>query len=238
MPLGPDAVSTFAREGVLPLGQVLDAAQVQAAREHLAQLIAQEKVDRPSSQPGRFIFRRLNVSSFDAWFGTLVRTPAVLDAAEVALGPDVQYFQDNIFYKPAAVGGATPWHQDNIWWHSNPPAMATIWIALDDVDDDNGAVRYVRGSHDRLIEHTLPVQDPQGMTYNVLDPSRVPQDRVVSFAVPAGHAVMHHCLTIHGSPENRSPRPRRAYTVHVMRAGLLSRDEAKNPVLRGRLPAV
>jgi hypothetical protein len=58
----------------------------------------------------------------------------------------------------------------------------------------------------------------------------------VSFVVPAGHAVMHHCLTPHSSPDNRSDRPRRGYTVTLSRAGLTSRDTEKSPILRGKLP--
>jgi phytanoyl-CoA hydroxylase len=238
MRLTAEQIETYRRDGVLPVGRVLSDEQVREARERVERMIERELVDRPNSTPGKHTIRRLNMSQTDPWFGTLVRLPGILDIAESVLGPDIQFYQDNLFYKPAGVGDETQWHQDNIWWHADPPSMLTIWIALDDVDDNNGAVRYIRGSQSRLIEHTLPVRDPQGFSYNMLDPGRLELGRAVSFVVPAGHGVMHHCLTAHGAPFNQSNRPRRGYTVTLQQAGLTSADQEKFPVLRGRMPAV
>ncbi len=240
MRLTAEQKEAYRRDGVVPVGQVLDKEQVQAARTRLDQMREQELMDRPETERGRYVLRRLNVSAGDPWFGSLVRSPGVLDVAESVLGPNLQYFQDNIFFKPANVGGPTPWHQDNIWWQSNPPNMLTVWIALDDVDARNGAVEYVRGSHSHLMDHTVPVLDPKGFTYNMIDPAIVGtelRERVVSYEVPAGHAVMHHCLTLHSAPSNTSPRDRRAYTVTLMQAGLLPGDLTQFPLLRGSLPS-
>lgn len=239
MHLTTEQVETYRRDGVIAVGRVLDNEQLTTARSRLDQMREQELLDKPETDRGRYVLRRLDVSRGDPWFGSLVRSAAVLDVAESLLGPNLQYYQDNIFYKPASVGGPTPWHQDNIWWRSDPPNMLTVWIALDDVDAANGAVEYVRGSHSHLMDHTMPVTDPNGSTYNLIDPQRVgPEllERVVSFVVPAGHAVIHHCLTIHSSPANASPRERRAYTVTLMEAGLTSRDTNQFPLLRGSLP--
>ena len=240
MQLTREQIATYERDGVLPVGRVLTDEQLVTARERLDRMVAEEKVDRPESptKDGHTI-RRLDVSQHDPWFGSVVRSPAILDIAESALGPNIQYYQDNIFYKPANVGGATPWHQDNIWWHGDPPNMLTIWVALDDVDPDNGPVHYVKGSHVAMVDHTMPVHDPGGFTYNLIDPKQVGpelQSRVVSFSFPAGHAVMHHCQTVHSAPPNASPRPRRGYTISLMQAGLFGPETEKQPLLRGRMP--
>jgi ectoine hydroxylase-related dioxygenase (phytanoyl-CoA dioxygenase family) len=113
--------------------------------------------------------------------------------------------------------------------------MLTIWIALDDADATNGAVRYVAGSHSHLVEPLLPIDDVNGMKYKVLAPDQVEVSRAITFSVPAGHAVMHHCLTIHGAPANHSPRPRRGYTVHLLQPGVLKLDPKQHPILRGAL---
>lgn len=238
MALTAQQVEQFRRDGVVPVGRVLNDQQVHDACEHLQALMERQLMDKPGMTPGKFTFRLLNASQFDPWFGELLRSEAILDAAEAVLGPNIQYYQDNVFYKPARDGDMTQWHQDNIWWNSNPPDMLTIWIALDDVAPENGAVRYVAGSHAGLIEHRLPVDDPKGTKYNVIHPDDVKDRDVVTYNVPKGHGVMHHCLTIHGAPANLSDRPRRGYTVHLMRAGLFpKRTTEKNPVLRGNLPA-
>ncbi|MCE9616086.1 MAG: phytanoyl-CoA dioxygenase family protein [Lentisphaerae bacterium] len=226
----------YRRDGVLPLGRVIDETTVAVAREHLEALRQRNLMDNPSRDPERRSFRLLLVSSHDAWFKQIVSAPAVLDAAESVLGPNVQYFQDNVFYKPARDGAETAWHQDNLWWHANPPHMLTIWVALDDVDASNGGVQYIPGSHTVLIPGTQAVNDPKHGTYHMLAPEQVEVRRAVSFVVPAGHAVMHHCLTIHGAPPNNADRPRRGYTIHLQQAGLLKQDPKDAPLLRGRMP--
>ena len=235
MGLTSQQVETYRRDGVLPLGRILEPAVVKDACAHLEALRNKNLMDNPGSGTELKTYRLLNTSTHDAWFQCIINHPTVLDAAVAILGPNVQYFQDNVFYKPARDGAPTFWHQDNIWWHSNPPNMLTIWIALDDVDSTNGAVEYVPGSHSHLIDPQLPINDVNGSSYKVLAPEQVDMKKVVSFKVPAGHAVMHHCLTIHGAPANASDRPRRGYTVHLAQPGVLQLDPVKNPILRGRL---
>ena len=63
------------------------------------------------------------------------------------------------FNKPARVGSAVPWHQDNAYFCRTPPDMLTIWIAIDAVTPDNGPVHYIKGSHVNM----LPAR-PSGVT--------------------------------------------------------------------------
>lgn len=233
MKLSPEQIATYRRDGVLPLGRVLEPSLVTEAQDRLETLRRQNLMDNPGTDPNRKMYRLLNTTTKDPWFQCIVRHPSVLDAAESGLGPNIQYFQDNVFYKPPRDGAPTHWHQDNIWWNAEPPHMLTIWIALDDVDASNGAVQYVPGSHTHLIDPQLPINDSNGMQYKVLAPEQVDPAKAVSFKVPAGHAVMHHCLTIHGAPPNTSDRPRRGYTVHLAQAGVLELDPATHPMLRG-----
>lgn len=237
MGLTAQQVETFRRDGVLPLGRILEPAVVKEACEHLEALRAQKLMDCPKDEADRKSYRLLNTSTKDAWFQCIINNKTLLDCAEAVLGPNVQYYQDNVFYKPARDGGSTPWHQDNIWWNSNPPNMLTVWIALDDVDTSNGGVQYVRGSNASLIEPEMPVEDINGSKYKMLSPeqiAKIDMSHAVSFNVPAGHAVMHHCLTLHGAPPNNSDRSRRGYTVHLAQAGCVKLDPATNPILRGK----
>ena len=235
MKLTTEQVAAYRRDGVLPLGRVLEPALVEQARQHLETLRQENLMDMPVDRRDRKMYRLLNTSSKDPWFDCIIRHPAVLDAAESVLDGNVQFFQDNVFYKPARDGSETAWHQDNIWWHADPPNMATIWIALDDVDPSNGGVRYVPGSHATLIEPEQPHKDVSGYEYKIMSErqlAEIDQMKFVTFNVPAGHAVMHHCLTLHGAPANTSDRPRRGYTVHLAQTGCVKLDPATHPILR------
>ena len=51
------------------------------------------------------------------------------------------------FNKPPGTEHPTPPHQDNYYFCLRPCNVLTMWLALDDVDAENGCLRYVRGSH-------------------------------------------------------------------------------------------
>jgi ectoine hydroxylase-related dioxygenase (phytanoyl-CoA dioxygenase family) len=59
--------------------------------------------------------------------GTLVNGEPVLMAVE-------------LFAKPARVGSAVPYHQDNGYFNLTPPDALTFWLALDDSTVENGCV--------------------------------------------------------------------------------------------------
>jgi len=232
MKLTPDQIEVYRRDGVVPIGKVLDEATVAEAKDHIEVLRQRDLLDNPAEGTDKRSLRRLMVSSFDEWFKSIVNNDNLLDAASSVLGPNVQYFQDNIFWKPPTQGAPTNWHQDNVWWDADPPNMATIWIALDDTDASNGGVRYIPGSQTHLVDGEQEVNG-----YNMLTDDQIDAERAISFTVPAGHGVMHHCQTIHGAPPNRSDRSRCGFTVHLQEAGLKGQDVNECPILRGKMPA-
>ena len=92
-----------------------------------------------------------------------------------------------------------------------PCRALTMWMALDDVDEENGCVRYVRGSHTRGMRphgRTETLGFSQGITDfgQALDA----RDEVACPARP-GDLLAHHALTIHRADANASAtRTRRA----------------------------
>ncbi|MDG2123620.1 MAG: phytanoyl-CoA dioxygenase family protein, partial [Verrucomicrobiales bacterium] len=93
----------------------------------------------------------------------------------------------------------------------DPPHALTMWMALEDVDEENGCVRYVKGSHLKgMREHgrTGTLGFSQGLT----DFGRE-EDLAAEEAMPAaaGDLLAHHALTIHRAGGNSSAtRSRRA----------------------------
>ena len=49
--------------------------------------------------------------------------------------------------------------------------------------------------------------------------------------VKAGEAIFHHSLTLHGSGENKSAQPRRAFVINAFVDGVLS--DSNEPLLEG-----
>ena len=172
-------------------------------------------------------------------FRQLVYHKPLLDIAESLIGGNVQLFQDQALYKPANNGGPIPWHQDNAYWRCQPADLVSIWIALDNADEENGCMNVIPGSHvSGVVEHSR-AKTGDGNTSAILQTSQVDDSKAVSIPLSAGHAMVHHCLMFHTTLPNYSSRDRRAMVIHYMPVGtrngeseLLEEDDF--PLLRGK----
>lgn len=114
-------------------------------------------------------------------------------------GKNMQYFN-----KPPLIGKPTPPHQDGYYFMLTPCEALTMWFALDDVDEENGCVRYVRGSnHWEMRNHGRT--EVLGFSQGIIDYG-TPQDLEHEIAFPAqpGDLLVHHAMTIHRADGNRS----------------------------------
>ena len=85
----------------------------------------------------------------DSFFDAYRDHPRWRQVAEALLGEPVGAEEPEWFNKPPGTVHVTPPHQDNYYFCLTPPHVLTIWLALDDVDAENGCLRYVAGSHTR-----------------------------------------------------------------------------------------
>lgn len=147
----------------------------------------------------------------DPWFHDLLTAGPFRQLAEELLrGPvvpkNLQYFD-----KPAGSNRPTPAHQDGFYFMLAPCEALTMWLALDDVDESTGCVRYLRGSHRRGLREHAPTQT-LGFSQGVVDySSELDGAQEQACPVQAGTLLVHHALTIHRADGNRSPsRSRRS----------------------------
>lgn len=125
---------------------------------------------------------------------------------EEVIGKTIEYFN-----KPAKVGKATPPHQDGYYFMLNPVSAVTMWMALEDVNQENGWVSYVQGSH-------LKGMRPHSRTDTIGFSQGIPDfglkedlENEVFFATRPGDLLIHHALTIHrASPNTSTDRSRKA----------------------------
>jgi len=143
------------------------------------------------------------------------------EIAGLLLGAEsVRLWQDQLLFKPPGGPHETTigWHQDWASWNTvaSREAFVTAWVAFDDVDDENGAMQMIPGSHKwGLIEGASNFfgtdRDAQLET---LGAGRSAQPR--SVVMSAGQVSFHHPLTFHGSGANTSNRLRRSLAVHFV----------------------
>lgn len=146
-------------------------------------------------------------------------------AASVArqlLGESATLDYDQFLAKRPRKGGAAfAWHQDLGYWPTTPELdtlTATVSLALDDADDENGCLQVVPGTHleDRLRPHVPVFRAASGGERDgghTLSVELTADDKVVSLPVRRGSVSVHNEKILHGSPGNRSDRWRRTYIV-------------------------
>lgn len=123
----------------------------------------------------------------------------------------VTVFNASYFAKPPRVGLETKEHQDNAYFHLDPPQAVTCWVGLDDSEVGNGGLFYYKGSHrGGMLPHGSIGN--LGASQAILDPDEVSEEYPLRFlTLKRGDVVIHHTLVIHGSVANYSDRPRRAF---------------------------
>jgi phytanoyl-CoA hydroxylase len=219
----------FEQDGFFPLHDVLTPLEVTALRQRMAD-IGNEVVTFPQEyvqlEPGvesgdvapdpvRFnnVRKIWNLTRFDPVFQAYARHPKILSVVTGLLGPNVKIFADQTLCKPPKIGSAKPPHQDSAYWTAiDPPNLVVCWMALDDVGEHNGCMRFVPGSHQHgVIEHKH-LED-----FRVED-KNFDYDDEVSVALNAGSCSFHHSLVLHRTEANTSPLHRIGLTVAYMSA--------------------
>jgi ectoine hydroxylase-related dioxygenase (phytanoyl-CoA dioxygenase family) len=143
-----------------------------------------------------------------------------------------RFWHDQLFRKPAYHGGVVAWHQDYSYWtRTQPMAHLTCWMALDDSTRENGCLYYIPGSHKWNLLPITGLAGDMNEIMTVLDEEQKQAFRPVPIELKRGQCSFHHPLTVHGSYENRSDRPRRATLVNVFRDGV--RSASDEPLLAG-----
>ena len=94
------------------------------------------------------------------WLADLVRHPAILDAVEDVLGPNLLVWSTSFFIKAAGDPAYVSWHQDATYWGPSEPDVVTAWLAVTDATVDNGAMRMRAGEmslhHVRMVHGSPP----------------------------------------------------------------------------------
>ena len=150
-----------------------------------------------------------SLAKHDPYFRDLFNSEKFLTAAGFLLGGPATPPSVHQLNKPARVGPPTRPHQDAAYLSIPPGNSLTIWVALEPADAENGAMIYLRGSHQNGLRphinngsnyfaNVIADYDSEGSS----DEGMVPAD--------PGDMLAHHALTIHRTNANQSERSRNA----------------------------
>ena len=88
-----------------------------------------------------------SVDQHDLFFNDLLTSSNLIELSALLLNDTIIPKNLAYFNKPAIIGKATPPHQDGYYFKIHPPIALTVWVALESSDEENGNVKYVKGSH-------------------------------------------------------------------------------------------
>lgn len=142
----------------------------------------------------------------------------------------VQVWWVQLLYKPPATASTNPtvgWHQDWQYWQNawaDGSDLFTAWVALSDVTESSGPMRFVRGSQTwGLVEGDFfgdfeqqKLEKPGGSTW----------EEVVAVLPPGGVSI-HDKLVLHGSGVNVSNGPRRSFAIHMRTQNSAPRNDKR-----------
>lgn len=245
--LTDDQVDFFKVNGYLANVKLLDERQIEKLKEELLDVmnaghpnhdLLYEFHTNESSDPGKVLFHALGHWRMTAGFHDVLWNPAFVMAAYQLLGNKaVRFWHDQLFCKPANHGGVVAWHQDYSYWtRSKPMQHLTCWIGLDDATVENGCLHYIPGSHKwGFLNKPVLTGEMDGLKAFLDEKQQEELRHSLPIEMKKGYATFHHPLLVHGSFENKSDKPRRAFVINVFADGTYS--DSDTPLLDG-VPAI
>ena len=231
---------SFRKDGYVFLPGFLNKEEVEALNEKLATFIKEVVPSLPAehafyedkNDPAS-LKQLFHLNAYDPFFQQMLVGSKFEELAEMLLEDKVLPKNLEFFNKPPKIGKPTPPHQDNYYFMLKPAEAVTMWLALEEVDSENGCVRYVKGSHlNGMRPHgrTQTLGFSQGMTDFGQEEDLANE---VAFPAKPGDLLVHHSMTIHRADGNTSSsRSRRAMGLIYFAASAKEDTAAKEAYQR------
>lgn len=176
----------------------------------------------------------INIWKSDECFRDIVLCPELGKYVANLMGwKGARVAQDQVWAKPPK-STALVFHRDSPYFDFEPADVLTVWIALDDMDEEVGPLQYVYGSHNwgdfrsgSANQFFSKSHHNKSLLYDAaLKASYNPDElRLETVGVRAGGAGIHNGRTWHGSGSNDSPtKPRRGIGIHFVPADAIFKE--------------
>ena len=138
----------------------------------------------------------------------LVTQPRLLDLVADLIGETIICRHSHFFAKLPHDEKRVSWHQDASYWPLTKSKVVTIWLAIDDADEENSCLQIVPGSHLQTQIAFMPSTEEENnvLTQRVDAPWRYGD--IHPLVLKAGQVSLHSDWLLHGSDPNTSDRRR------------------------------
>jgi ectoine hydroxylase len=222
-------LEAWPEEGYLVAKNFFSPEQVAAVNADVDQLSGTGSI-REHSRSARF----MNVHEHSDAAAALVDDPRLLELLSLILGREAQLFQTISFIR----GSQQSAHSDAFHMMTEPPGfLVGVWVALEKIDESQGPVFYLPGSHRLPYVMTEDLDLDGSSSLLTADKGKAYQRKMAeveqqaprprkSFTAEPGDVLLwHHNLMHGGSAIEREGATRRSLVAHYFATGVLCYHE-------------
>jgi len=164
----------------------------------------------------------------------IAHEPRILDVVEQLIGKDILVCGTTLFVKEPETKGFISWHQDARYVGLEPHNWVTAWLAISDVNEENGCMRMLPGSHLAPLHDHVDTYDEDNILTRGQTVPDVNESESVPVELKAGQLSLHHPRVIHGSGPNLSHSRRMGFAIQSYIGGDVEQINGKIWVQQAR----
>jgi len=195
-------VAHYNQHGFVQPFDVFDASEMRGIRTYIDSLI---EAMGPEGAYGINCYQARLSGLWD-----IATDPRILDLVQDIVGPDILCWASAVFSKAPGDPQAVGWHQDASFWKLNPARTVTVWLAIDNADAENAAMRFIPGTHKM---GAMKVRQTEGSVLRMETEGAEELGAPFTNTLRAGQISLHADMLVHGSKPNGSDRRRCGLTL-------------------------
>lgn len=205
--LTPQQIAFYNEQGYLFPFDVYNALEAERNRAYFDYLLAELK----AQDDGRDSYAINGYHTRCEGIYDMATHPQILDLVEDLLGPNIICWATHFFAKMPHDPKAVPWHQDASYWPLTPARTVTVWLAIDDADEENSAMMFLPATHNQGHLRWKKTKRAAVLDQEIENIEQYGQP--VHDTLKAGQISMHADMLAHGSEPNASDRRRCGLTI-------------------------
>ncbi len=218
--LSSSQINSYQTDGFLFPVEVLSAENAASIRSEI-ETIEQANPEGSLPQPVAQYFR-VGAHVVIPIMAEIAKTPAVLDAVQSILGPNLLVWSCELFIKEPKTRKIVSWHQDLTYWGlGETDNQLTAWIALSPATSQSGCMRFVAGSHNnRIVAHRDTFHEDNLLSRGQEIAVDVDEATATDIVLQPGQMSLHHGRMFHASGPNTSDDRRIGCAIRYVTPGV------------------
>lgn len=219
-----EQIEFYQENGFIKLEQVLSEQEIRELTSAMDEVMTAPSAQSIQTHGKRDLYYRVLNQRVNTWrdHGVMARYTMHPKLAQIAMelsgAPGIRVFHDHALWKMPQDSKETPWHQDFPYWPMVHPGALSVWIPMQDVDESNGCMMFVPGSHKVGKLKGINLVDPENI-YDFVKGTEIEKTRPVKVPLKAGDITFHSGLTFHYAHANLSDQPRKVLAIIYMPDG-------------------